>query len=73
MSVASVDNAGYYKNHIQLADGSRFAYNDAADYNTQSYYNILETLDGKTLEYVPISGLGEEADFDGRISPAKWP
>ena len=65
MSVASVDNAGYYKNHIQLADGSRFAYNDAADYNTQSYYNILETLDGKTLEYVPISGLGEEADFDG--------
>ncbi len=65
MSVASVDNVGYYKDHIQLADGSRFPYNDAGDANTQSLYNILETLGGQTLEYVPISGLGEEADFAG--------
>ena len=32
MSVASVDNVGYYKNHIRLADGTDYPYNDAADY-----------------------------------------
>ena len=65
MSVASVDNVGYYKNHIQLADGSRFPYNDAANYDTQSVYDILETMDGKTLDYVMVPGLGAEEDFQG--------
>lgn len=65
VSVASVDNVGYFKNHIQLADGSRYAYDDAADYNTQTSYNILSTMEGQTLEYVAVPGLGEEADFEG--------
>lgn len=65
VSVASVDNVAYFKNHIQLADGSRFPYNDAADYNSQTTYDILQNLDGKTLDYVMIPGVGEEADFEG--------
>ena len=65
VSVASVDNVAYFKNHIQLADGSRFPYNDAADYNSQTTYDILQNLDGKTLDYVMIPGLGEEDDFEG--------
>lgn len=65
MSVASVDNVGYYKDHIRLADGTDYPYNDAGDYNTQEILNFLETMEGKTLEYVMIPGLGEEADFEG--------
>lgn len=72
VSVASVDNVGYFKNHIQLADGSRYAYDDAADYNTQTSYNILSTMEGQTLEYVAVPGLGEEADFEGLTSRARW-
>ena len=64
MSVASVDNAGYFRNHFALGDET-IAYNDAVDYASQAQTNILETLEGQTVEYVPISGLGAEEDFAG--------
>ncbi len=65
VSVASVANSGYYKNQIMLADGNTYAYDNALDYNTSAYYDILDDLEGQTLEYVVVPGLGEEADFEG--------
>lgn len=64
MSVASVDNVAYFRNHFALGE-ERIAYNGGVDYNAQTELDILKTFGGKTLEYVPVSGLGEEKDFEG--------
>lgn len=64
VSVASVDNISYFRNHFALGE-ERIAYNGGVDYNAQAELDILETFEGKTLEYVPVSGLGEEKDFEG--------
>lgn len=64
MSVASVDNIGYFRNHFALGE-TKIPYNDAVDYSSQVATDILETLEGQTVEYVPVPGLGEETDFDG--------
>ena len=43
----------------------KIPYNNAVDNATSNPYDILETMDGKTLEYVMVPGLGEEKDFEG--------
>ena len=64
MSVASVDNVKYASVYMLLGE-EKIPYNNAADSESQASYDILDTMDGKTLEYVMIPGLGEEKDFEG--------
>ena len=64
VSVASVDNVGYFRNHFALGE-TKIPYNGGVDYDSQVETNILDTMEGQTLEYVPVPGLGEEKDFEG--------
>lgn len=64
MSVASVDNVKYMSYYMLLGE-EKIAYNNAVDSATSTPYDILDTMDGKTLEYVMVPGLGEEADYEG--------
>ena len=58
MSVASVDNVGYFRNHFALGE-TKIPYNGGVDYNSQVETNILDTMEGQTLEYVPVPGRGK--------------
>lgn len=64
LSVASVDNVSYLRNQFLLGE-TKIPYNGGVDYTTQVETNILDTFEGKTVEYVVIPGLGEESDFEG--------
>ena len=64
MSVASVDNVKTSSYYMLLGE-EKLAYNNAVNSETSAAYEILDTMDGKTLEYVMIPGLGEEKDFEG--------
>lgn len=64
LSVASVDNAKTTSYYMLLGE-EKLAYNNAVNSATSTPYDILDTMDGKTLEYVMIPGLGEEKDFEG--------
>lgn len=64
MSVASVDNVKYMSYYMLLGE-EKIAYNNAVDSATSTAYEILDTMDGKTLEYVMVPSLGEEKDFEG--------
>lgn len=64
MSVASVDNVGLLLNHFALGD-QRIPYENGMDYSSQTEIDALQTLEGKTLGYVLVPGLGEEKDFEG--------
>ena len=64
LSVASVDNAKSTSYYMLLGE-EKLAYNNASNSSTNEAYDILDTLDGKTLEYVMVPGLGEEKDFEG--------
>lgn len=46
-----------------LLGEEKLAYNNAVNSATSTPYDILDTMDGKTLEYVMVPGLGEEADL----------
>ena len=48
-----------------LLGEEKLAYNNAVNSATSTPYDILDTMDGKTLEYVMVPGLGEEADYEG--------
>lgn len=64
LSVASVDNVKFTSTYLMLGE-EKIPYNNAVDNATSNPYDILETMDGKTLEYVMVPGLGEEKDFEG--------
>ena len=64
MSVASVDNAKTTSYYMLLGE-EKLAYNNAVNSASSTPYDILDTMDGKTLEYVMVPGLGEEKDFEG--------
>lgn len=64
MSVASVDNVKTTSYYMLLGE-EKLAYNNAVNSATSTPYDILDTMDGKTLEYVMVPGLGEEADYEG--------
>lgn len=64
LSVASVDNAKTTSYYMLLGE-EKLAYNNAVNSATSTPYDILDTMDGKTLEYVMVPGLGEEADYEG--------
>ena len=64
LSVASVDNAKTTSYYMLLGE-EKLAYNNAVNSATSTPYDILDTMDGKTLEYVMVPGLGEEKDFEG--------
>ena len=64
LSVASVDNVKFTSTYLMLGE-EKIPYNNAVDNATSNPYDILETMDGKTLEYVMVPGLGEEADYEG--------
>ena len=64
LSVASVDNVKFTSTYLMLGE-EKIPYNNAVDNATSNHYDILETMDGKTLEYVMVPGLGEEKDFEG--------
>ena len=64
LSVASVDNVKSTSYYMLLGE-EKLAYNNAVNSATSTPYDILDTMDGKTLEYVMVPGLGEEADYEG--------
>lgn len=64
LSVASVDNAKTTSYYMLLGE-EKLAYNNAVNSASSTPYDILDTMDGKTLEYVMVPGLGEEADYEG--------
>ena len=64
VTVASVDNAAYMTQRFLLGD-TYVPYHNAADYNTQTSLDFLDTFEGRTVEYVTVPGLGERADFEG--------
>lgn len=64
LSVASVDNVKFTSTYLMLGE-EKIPYNNAVDNATSNPYDILETMDGKTLEYVMVPDLGEEKDFEG--------
>lgn len=64
MSVASVDNVKSTSYYMLLGE-EKLAYNNAVNSASSTPYDILDTMDGKTLEYVMVPGLGEEADYEG--------
>ena len=72
VSVASVDNVGYFRNHFALGE-TKIPYNGGVDYNSQVETNILDTMEGQTLEYVPVPGLGEKRTLKVWTSPARLP
>lgn len=64
LSVASVDNVKSTSYYMLLGE-EKLAYNNAVNSASSTPYDILDTMDGKTLEYVMVPGLGEEADYEG--------
>lgn len=64
LSVASVDNVKSTSYYMLLGE-EKLAYNNAVNSASSTPYDILDTMDGKTLEYVMVPGLGEEADYAG--------
>ena len=64
LSVASVDNTKTTSYYMLLGE-EKLAYNNAVNSASSTPYDILDTMDGKTLEYVMVPGLGEEADYEG--------
>lgn len=59
-----MDNVKFTSTYLMLGE-EKIPYNNAVDNATSNPYDILETMDGKTLEYVMVPGLGEEADYAG--------
>lgn len=59
-----MDNAKTTSYYMLLGE-EKLAYNNAVNSATSTPYDILDTMDGKTLEYVMVPGLGEEADYEG--------
>ncbi len=64
MSVASMENTTYYTIYFQVGD-AHIAYTNSSDYDSKTPYDILDALDGKTVAYVPVPGVGEASDFEG--------
>lgn len=64
LSVASVDNVKSTSYYMLLGE-EKLAYNNAVNSASSTPYDILDTMDGKTLEYVMVPGLGEEVDYEG--------
>lgn len=56
-TVASIENQTLVLPYLTSGEGLKFYYNDNTDF--------VNRLDGQTLEYVVVPGLGEEKDFEG--------
>ncbi|MBQ8510435.1 MAG: S8 family serine peptidase [Clostridia bacterium] len=66
-AVGSIDNLVQYGEFFRLAnDGdSAFYYSDTNEQSGVLKKSFAEQFDGRTLEYVVVPGLGEEADYEG--------
>lgn len=65
VAVASVDNAVIFGEHFKSADGEPYYFVDTNKDSGVTEKSFSECFNGKTLEYVAVPGIGDEADYNG--------
>ncbi len=63
LAAASIQSGIYPEVFFRLSDGTRIRYTDSAYSFSGKYFGV--ELDGKTLEYVCVDGLGAKEDYEG--------
>lgn len=64
LSVASVENVEYYTQYFMVGS-ERFSYTNTMLYDTREEIDILDTFDGKTVDFVEVPNFGAAEDFAG--------
>ena len=67
IAVTSIDNRVVYEKHFRHAENRtlNIAFTDTNQASGVIFEGFNEHFDGRTLEYIPIPGLGEEKDYAG--------